>query len=376
MPQRDNPIDDRSSRSSSTEKYRDLVEHTHDLIQSVDPQGRLVFVNAAWQQTFGWSASEAQEMHLWEVIHQDSMEHCQVAFEHLMNEGGRVSIEARFVGREGQDIYVQGIAKVLHHESDVITHAFLRDVTKEREEDRKRKSLEAELAQAQKMEALGRLTGGVAHDFNNLLTIIYANLDALEDYTDQAGRPFIEEILHATNSGAELINQLLSLSRRGSHNPAPTDLVSIARGVEGLLRQTMPSSTHFTCKTASTPLIATVDPSQLEHALINLVINAADAIDADGSITLTVRPYASIHPKIPTGEFVEIEIRDDGCGMSPEVLAHAYEPFFTTKEANKGSGIGLAQVYACVSRADGHIQVHSEVGIGTTFQLLFPRHTT
>jgi PAS domain S-box-containing protein len=360
------------SGQTSNEKYRDLVEHTHDLIQSVDTEGRLVFVNAAWQQTFGWSSFEAQGKPLWEIIHEDSMEHCQLAFQQLMHEGGRVPINARFVSRTGQAIYVQGIAKVLRREDDVITHAFLRDVTKEFQEGQKRQSLEAELAQAQKMEALGRLTGGVAHDFNNLLTVIYANLDALEEHTDDEGRPFIEEIMHATDSGAELIARLLSLTRKGAHNPVPTDLREVSNRVEGLLRQTMPSSIHFTYEASPEPLIAILDPSQLEHALINLVMNAIDAVESDGLVTLRLRRYDNPNSEKPEGEFLEIEVQDDGCGMPPDVVKRAYEPFFTTKEIDKGSGIGLAQVYGCVNRADGHIQIQTEVGVGTTFQLLFP----
>ena len=354
----------------SGQRYRDLVEHTHDLIQSVDPQGRLVFVNAAWQQAFGWTAEEAAGMPLWNFIHEESMKHCEQAFQQLMTQGGQVTVDARFVSRHGEDVFVRGIAMLLKRDNDYITHAFLRNTTNERKRELARQALEAELAQTQKMEALGRLTGGVAHDFNNLLTVNYANLDALEESVDDQARPYFNEVINATESAAALIRRLLSFSQKGEFEPKPVDVSEIALGVEGLLQHTMPPTISFHCEATPNGLIAIVDPTQLEHALINLVVNAMDATQS-GEITLrtgTTDDYKGLNI---AGDKVVIEIRDTGSGMSPEVAERIYEPFFTTKD--KGSGIGLAQVYGFVSRSDGTIQLDTSLGVGTTFRIVLPR---
>ena len=353
------------------QRYRDLVEHTHDLIQSVDAQGHLVFVNAAWQNAFGWSAEEAQGMPLWSLIHQESMLHCQEAFQELMTSRLPVDIDARFVNRDGGDVYVRGIAKVLERDDMVITHAFLRDITRERAEEAERKVLEAELAQAQKMEALGRLTGGVAHDFNNLLTVIYANLDVMGETLDPSAKPYFDEVFNATESASALIQRLLSFFRKGSSEPLPTDVSTCVQNVERLLHNTAPPSVHLTCEAPEPGLIAVLDPNDLEHALINLVVNAIDATDPGGEIRL--RAWGEQDPDHPNQGAVIVEVKDTGSGMPPEVAARIYEPFFTTKDADKGSGLGLAQVYGFVTRAGGTIQLATELGVGTSFRLRLPR---
>ena len=348
------------------QRYRDLVEHTHDLIQSVDAGGQLVFVNAAWQKAFGWSSDEARGMFLWELIHEESLAHCQEAFRELMTSRKPVTVDARFVSRDGRDVYVKGIAKMIERGEEMVTHAFLRDITRERAEEAERKALQAELAQAQKMEALGRLTGGVAHDFNNLLTVIFANLDFMGEMIDPSVRPYFDEVVHATDSASSLIQRLLSFFRKSDLEPTPTDVSTGIQNVEHLLHSATPSSVQLVCEVSEAGLMAFVDANDLEHALINLVVNAIDATGGEGKICL--RAWGE-----PGGGPVVVEIVDKGVGMTDEVAARIYEPFFTTKGSDRGSGLGLAQVYGFVTRAGGTIQLETAPGVGTTFRLRLPR---
>jgi len=233
-----------------------------------------------------------------------------------------------------------------------------------------RRSLEEQLAQARKMEAVGQLTGGVAHDFNNLLTVVLGNIDMLATRKEEDDRRMrrIEAVRQAAERGRDLTGQLLAFSRRQHLTPMTLDVNRLITEFAPLMRQAVGEAVTIELELADEPLKTHVDPTQLETALLNLAVNARDAMPDGGPLAITTRREAG------PGElgYVAIGVRDSGVGMSEDVRARVFEPFFTTKEVGKGSGLGLSQVYGFVSQSDGEVRVESEPGAGTTFLLLLP----
>ncbi len=234
-----------------------------------------------------------------------------------------------------------------------------------------RRSLEEQLAQARKMEAVGQLTGGVAHDFNNLLTVVLGNIDMLarkrdEEESRKARR--IDAIRQAAERGRDLTRQLLAFSRRQHLSPVTLDVNALINDFAPLMRQAVGEAVTIELDLASETLNTHVDPTQLETALLNLAVNARDAMPEGGHLTIR----ASQRPAESGPGFVVVEVRDTGFGMTPDVRERVFEPFFTTKEVGKGSGLGLSQVYGFVRQSEGDIEVESEVGAGTVFRLLLP----
>jgi PAS domain S-box-containing protein len=239
------------------------------------------------------------------------------------------------------------------------------------------KRTEEQLRQSQKMEAVGQLTGGLAHDFNNLLTVILGNSDILvDDLRDNPGlRDLVEMTRTAAERGAELTQSLLAFSRRQALEPQSLDLNKLISDMEGLLRRTLGAQIEIQLVQGAALWQATVDPTQLESAVLNLAINARDAMPSGGRLIIeTANAYLDeAHDDAIPGEYVLISVSDTGTGMSPEVMARAFDPFFSTKGVGKGTGLGLSMVYGFVKQSDGHIGVASELGRGTSFKLHLPR---
>jgi PAS domain S-box-containing protein len=233
-----------------------------------------------------------------------------------------------------------------------------------------RRSLEEQLAQARKMEAVGQLTGGVAHDFNNLLTVVLGNIDMLatRNEADERRMRRIEAVRQAAERGRDLTGQLLAFSRRQHLTPVTLDVNQLIRHFAPLLRQAVGEAVTLDIELAELPLKAHVDATQLETALLNLAVNARDAMPEGGRLVIATRPQAE---PPPLGR-VCIEVRDTGVGMSEEIRSRVFEPFFTTKEVGKGSGLGLSQVYGFVQQSEGEVTLESAPGAGTTFRLLLP----
>jgi len=233
-----------------------------------------------------------------------------------------------------------------------------------------RRSLEEQLAQARKMEAVGQLTGGVAHDFNNLLTVVLGNIDMLATRKEEDERRMrrIEAVRQAAERGRDLTGQLLAFSRRQHLTPVTLDVNRLIRDFAPLMRQAVGEAVTIDLDLASEGLNTHVDPTQLETALLNLAVNARDAMPEGGSLRVATRREAG-RPKLG---YVVIEVRDTGVGMTEEVRTRVFEPFFTTKDVGKGSGLGLSQVYGFVSQSDGEVRLESAPGEGTAFHLLLP----
>jgi two-component system, cell cycle sensor histidine kinase and response regulator CckA len=244
-----------------------------------------------------------------------------------------------------------------------------------------RHTLEQQLRQAQKMEAIGRLAGGVAHDFNNLLSVIggYASLVLRRLRADDPLRPKVEEIGRATNRAAALTGQLLAFGRKQVIRPRVLDLDDLVTGMAEMLRRLIGENVELVIRRSPETLHVCADSSQLEQVVMNLAINARDAMPGGGRLTLATRPaeldeaFVGANPAARPGSFVALDVSDTGTGMDPEAQAHVFEPFFTTKGVGKGTGLGLATVYGIVKQHDGYIRIETAQGQGTTFRVYIPR---
>ena len=256
----------------------------------------------------------------------------------------------------------------------------LRDLSAQHREQAERTKLEAQLHQAQKMEAIGNLTGGMAHDFNNMLGVIIGNIDLLRDL--KGDDPDIDELAHealdAAFRGADLTRRLLAFARQQPLRPQHVDVNELVSGITRLLRRTIGEDIEISLDLAAELGPVVVDPAQLEASLTNLATNARDAMPEGGRLMIVTAnrtldtDYAAQHAEVVAGGYVMLEVSDTGCGMTPEVMHRIFEPFFTTKSRDKGTGLGLSMVFGFIKQSGGHIGVYSEPGIGTTFRLFLP----
>ncbi|AKJ02951.1 PAS domain S-box-containing protein [Archangium gephyra] len=250
-----------------------------------------------------------------------------------------------------------------------------------RESEAERRQTEVALRQSQKMEAVGKLTGGVAHDFNNLLQVIGGNLQLLQRdiVGNERAQRRLETAVGAVERGARLAAQLLAFARRQPLEPAVINLGRLVRGMGDLLRRALGEGIEIETVIAGGLWNTLADPNQLENVILNLAINARDAMDGEGRLTIEAGNamlddhYALLHQDVEAGQYVLLAISDTGSGMSPEVLERAFEPFFTTKPEGRGTGLGLSMVYGFVKQTGGHIKIYSEVGHGTTIKIYLPR---
>ena len=243
---------------------------------------------------------------------------------------------------------------------------------------------EAELVHAHKMDAMGQLTGGIAHDFNNLLTIIGGNLQLLRndlDFNDDPGLlEIVDDALSASRQGAGLTSQLLAFARKQDLDPAVLDLADVVESVSKLLRRTLGANITVRNEIESDPPVTKADRSQLENALLNMAINARDAMPGGGVITLGVgaavlgRENSDYAALLPPGTYAAISVTDTGAGMADDVAEHAFEPFFTTKAHGQGTGLGLSMVYGFAKQSGGDVVLRTRAGVGTTMTILLPSH--
>jgi PAS domain S-box-containing protein len=359
----------------SEERYRTLVEGVRDIIFALSPEGTIASLNPAFETITGLRREEWVGQPFERLVHPEDLPLALELLGRVVR--GELRPASQFRVRTAKGDYRVGefsATPQLHEGRLVGILGIGRDVTE-------RVQLEQQLRQAQKMEAVGRLAGGIAHDFNNILTAItgYADL-LLEDLgaTDPR-RQDADEIHKAADRAAGLTRQLLAFSRQQVLQPTVLEVNKLVSDLEKMLRRLLGEDVELGTRLAPTTGRVKADPGQLEQVIMNLAVNARDAMPNGGKLTLETgnvdldEAYAADHYPARAGPFVMLAVSDTGIGMSEETQVHMFEPFFTTKEKGKGTGLGLATVYGIIKQSGGFIWVYSEVGHGTTFKLYLPR---
>ena len=361
----------------SESKFRTIFERVSVGIALLDLNGRLVESNPGLQVILGYGEEELRNRVFNEFAHADDAT-IDGVFEHELITGKRdhYQIEKRFIRKDGGVIWGRlNVSLVRGVEGEFpFTICMVEDITE-------RKRLETQFFQSQKLETIGRLAGGIAHDFNNLLTVIkgYTQLSLNTIQEGDPCRENIEEIRRAAERAAELTNQLLTFSRRQILDMKVLDLNTIVRGLEKMIGRVIGEDIEmFTVLDNDLGRVKT-DPAQIEQVILNLVVNARDAMPAGGKLAIETtnmeldENYAHTHIGVTPGSYVMLSVSDTGCGMSPEIKDLIFEPFFTTKEEGKGTGLGLSTIYGIVKQSGGNIWVYSELGRGTTFKIYLPQ---
>jgi PAS domain S-box-containing protein len=350
-----------------------------DLLGALNSKGYFETSNPAWQTILGWSEDEVASMSIFELLHPDDVEHTRAGFELTLVGQPAIRFVNRYRCKDGSYRYISWVGI----QEDDYVYCTGRDITVEREAEIELSKAQDALRQAQKMEAVGQLTGGIAHDFNNLLTGIIGSLDLVRKRMATNSPDDIPRLMDAASAAAlraaALTHRLLAFGRRQSLDTRPNDVNRIITGIEELLERTIGERIDLICRLSEDLWPASADANQLESALLNLAINARDAMPDGGRLTIeTVNAqldsaYASLHEDVQAGEYIAVSVSDTGIGMPPEVLEKAVDPFFTTKPIGEGTGLGLSVIYGFTKQSRGHLRIYSEVGQGTTVKLYLPR---
>ena len=369
------------SRTAEVRRSRELLDAVLEnlpdtvFLKDLRDDCRYLFVNKAGENLFGRSREELVGHIDHELFPREQADHClegdrgvadsgraRSSEEHQVTEGGVRVLESNkvpIVDSEGAPQFLLGI---------------VRDITAQR-------GVEDQLRQMQRMDAVGQLTGGIAHDFNNLLTIIMNSAEVLKSSLrdDPEMAEVAEDAIGAVLRGSDLVKRLLAFARMQRLEPMSVDLNKRLASISPMLQRTLGERINLRVQAGSKIWNALVDPTQVDDAIVNLAINARDAMQGAGSLSIETanvtldEEYASHHVEVSPGNYVMLAVSDTGSGMSPDVIAHAFEPFFTTKEAGVGTGLGLSQVYGWVKQSGGHIKIYSEQGHGTTIKLYLPQ---
>jgi PAS domain S-box-containing protein len=362
----------------SEDRYRSVVELSPEAIL-VNQDGRMAFANSACVRLLGApSAADILGRPFFDFIHSDHHQLERDSSAALVERGGRSPLaERKFVRLDGTTVDVETVASVLPFQGRPAIQVFVRDITERKRMESALARSEERLRQAQKMEAIGQLAGGVAHDFNNLLTGIlgFSDLVLSSLAPHDPSREPVEEIRKAGEQAASLTQQLLAFSRKQISAQVIFNVNATVSQMKQLLDRLI--GEHIELVTLLDPALGTVkaDPGQLEQVIINLALNARDAMSNGGKLTIATRNVVlgSEHAEQPPGNYVALTLTDTGCGMDQATKLRLFEPFFTTKEIGKGTGLGLATVYGIVKQSGGHIEVESELGKGAAFTIHLPR---
>ena len=365
---------------ASEERFRLLVQSVTDYaIYMLDPEGRVSSWNAGAERFKGYSADEIMGEHFSRFYTEEDREAGipRIALETACNEG-RFEAEGWRVRKDGSRFWATVIIDPIRNETgELIGFA---KVTRDLSEKR---AIEEQLRQSQKMEAVGQLTGGLAHDFNNLLTGISGSLEMMQIRIAQGRTAEFDRYLIAAQGAvkraAALTHRLLAFSRRQTLDPKPTNANRLLRSLEELVRRTMGPGIDVEVVEASGLWTTLVDTNQLENAVLNLCVNARDAMPDGGRLTIEAAnkwldERAARKHDLPVGQYVSICVTDTGTGMTPDVISKAFDPFFTTKPIGEGTGLGLSMVYGFARQSGGQVRIYSELGQGTTMCLYLPRH--
>jgi PAS domain S-box-containing protein len=386
-----------SALRESEARFRALTEAVPQLVWSCTAQGWCDYLSPHWVEYTGVPAEQHYGRGWLESVHPEDRERVGEAWNACLAGGKDYDIDYRLRGADGSYRWFRArcrpqrdetgqVARWFGTSTDVTEIIESRTLLEQRVAERtaelersveERRLTEAALAQAQRLETVGRLTGGVAHDFNNLLTVMIGALDIIQRHADKPDRVrrLSEAALTAGKRGERLTRQLLAFSRRQEFQLETLDLGELISGFEPLIRRALGEAVPFEIHVAAGLGSTRIDPVQFEAALLNLVINAKDAVEAGGSVSLRadrVRLQPGQLPDLDGGDYLRVSVIDTGVGMTAEVAARALEPFFTTKEAGKGTGLGLSQVYGFARQSGGQVQIETEAGAGAAISLFLP----
>jgi PAS domain S-box-containing protein len=351
---------------------------SQDMLGVADLDGTWRSVNPAWTRVLGWEAIDIVGRKSDWLEHPDDRERTREEIKRLAKGGATLAFVNRFRTRRGDYRNLSWTAVPVEEQ----LYCVARDVTEEQRRQEELEQTQERLRQAQKMETVGQLTGGVAHDFNNLLQIVTGNLDILlRNLPEDSAR--LRRAAQNAQRGAEraaiLTQRLLAFSRRQPLTPKTVDVNKLVAGMSELLHRTLGETVEIETVLASNLWRVEADPNQLENSLLNLAINARDAMPEGGKLTVETqnthldRSYAAQNAEVSPGQYVTICVSDTGAGMDSDTIGRVFEPFFTTKEVGKGTGLGLSMVYGFVKQSGGHVKIYSEPGEGTTAKIYLPR---
>ncbi len=351
-------------------RLRRIIETSTDIICTIDEEGRFVEISDNCEQIWGWPREALIGRPCIEFMHPDDRERSILDFRRRVDGQWHSSARNRYIRPDGTIVPMSWSANWIGTEG--IGHCVGRDMSDHY-------ALEAQVQLAQRMEAIGQLTGGVAHDFNNLLTVVIGCSETLTaELKDPDHGTLARLILYAAEQASELTQQLMAFARRQPLAPYLLDINELLDRNEGLIRRTIGGDILFSIEKAPDLSLAFADQSQTAAAILNLCINARDAMAGGGSLSITTAnttlsaDYARLHPDARAGDYVMIRVADTGSGIPADVVGKIFEPFFTTKETGKGSGLGLSMVYGFVKQSDGYMEVDTELGRGTSFSIFLP----
>jgi two-component system cell cycle sensor histidine kinase/response regulator CckA len=366
----------RKRTAEREELFKLVSENAADMVAVVNVDGTRAYNSPSYQRLLGYSPEELQRTSAFEQIHPDDRSKVVEAAEEAKRSGRGRRVEYRMRHKDGNWVTLESTASVVRNSSGQIEKLVIvnRDITE-------RKQLEEQLRLSQKIEAIGRLSGGIAHDFNNLLGVIIGYTEALQKRMrpEDPFREAIDEIQRAGKRAASLTQQLLAFSRKQVLEPRILDLNASVGEVEKMLGRLIGEHIDLALVLSKSIGMVKADPTQIEQVVLNLAVNARDAMPQGGKLSIETANVemdeaSATRPRyfVP-GSYVLLKVTDTGCGMSPDVRAHVFEPFFTTKEKGKGTGLGLATVYGVIKQSGGYVLVESELGKGTTFEVYLPR---
>lgn len=363
-----------ASLRHSMKRYQDVFDHAPIGICMTTRDGRILTANRTLEQILGYDEPGAlADLNIARDVF-ESPDVRQVLISQIDSRGTITEAEVRWKRRDGSSVWIElSSSSIVESPVGVPSYlSFVHDIDQ-------RKLLEGQLLQAQKMEAIGRLAGGVAHDFNNILTAVngYAQLVEEDARLDPALRPDLREIRHAADRATDLTRQLLAFSRKQILEIRELDVGVVVAEMEGMVRRLIGEDVDLALE-VETDLYSKIDRVQLEQVILNLCVNARDAMPGGGCLTIEVEKidldeeYCRLHDGFEPGAYARLAVTDSGVGMSPEVRARIFEPFYTTKDVQSGTGLGLSTVHGIVQQFEGRIRVYSEVGKGTAFILYLP----
>ena len=361
----------------SEERYRDLFDNATDLVCMAAPDGSLLYVNKAWQQGTGYGDDEIDRMQLLDIVHPDSRGYYTEVVDRVLRGERLDHVELVFMPKTGAPITVEGnLSCTFRDGAPSAVRGIYRDVTE-------RKRVEEQLRRAERMQAAGKLAGGVAHEVNNMMTGVIGFsefvLRSLEP--DDPRKADVEEVIKAGTRAADVTRQLLAFTRQQVLRPQMVPINVVVSEMEKMLRRSLGEDKLLELRLSPDAGEIRADRGQLEQVLINLVLNARDAMTGHGRVTIETalavwdEVYAQRHEgvDIPLGRYVLLAVSDNGCGMDDDVQERIFEPFFTTKPIGQGTGLGLSTVYGIVKQSGGYVWVYSEPGQGSVFKVYLPQ---